>query len=85
MSYKLSNYTHMLKSLEMWQERLKLDDMVALATVLVNNYDCPCVVAGHLVGNKYGYTPELNNWLKNLKDFSNNNVILKEDDEIQDI
>lgn len=85
MSYKLSNYTHMIPSLKVWQDRLKLEDKVALANVLVTNYDCPCVVAGHLVGNMYGYTPELNTWLQKLKDFSNNNVIMKEDDEIQDI
>lgn len=84
MAYKLSNYTHMVKSLDLWQERLKLTDMVALANVLVTNYDCPCVVAGHLVGQKYGYTPQLHTWLNNLANFSSNNVIVKEDDEIQD-
>ncbi len=85
MSYKLSNYDHFITVMQMWQGRLKTENRVELAKVLVSNYDCPCVIAGHLVGKFYGYTPELDKWLQNLKDFSSNNVIMKEDDEIQDL
>jgi len=75
MTYKLDNYRHLyIPRIRQWGERLGTDDLVALAMTITTSYDCPCIVSAKLVGEIYGFSDSLLEWIKRLEEFSPSNT-----------